>query len=179
MQITQKYTQPKMYYRKQNLLEIQRHWQFNFIDFSRVIQQGKLWYMNIKDLFGNKQINSYNTVITYTLTRSQQDLWKICTSCRNTAGLKLLINLLWFFFFFEPQIPIWQNILMKPGINSNSNIFIKKKKIHNSALEFTAREKKGSRFRPNAFVDMAWIFWKNISMKAFKERDGRQIRRTN
>lgn len=47
--------------RKQNLLKIQ----FNFIDCSRIILQGKLWYKSGKDFFGNKQINSHNLVITY------------------------------------------------------------------------------------------------------------------
>lgn len=90
----EKYTQ--MYYRKQNLLKIQPHWQFNFIGFCRAIQQGKLWNMTGKDLLGNKQINSRNTVQTHTLTHWWQDLWNICPSRRNTAELQLLINSLGF-----------------------------------------------------------------------------------
>lgn len=47
---------------------------FNFIDCSRIVLQGKLWYLSGKDFFGNEQINSHNIVITYTLTCSQQGL---------------------------------------------------------------------------------------------------------
>ena len=71
---------------------------------SAVVQQGKLWYTNGKDWFGNKQINNHKPVITSTLTHPQPDLWNICTSCRNTAELQLLINSLWLFFFWDADL---------------------------------------------------------------------------
>lgn len=108
----------------QKKITIQPYWQFNFIDFSRVTQQRKVWFMNAKDLFGNKLINSHNSAIAYILTSALWDLWNICTSCRNTSELQSLINSLWFLFFIflKTWISIWQNIFLKPGLNSKCNI---------------------------------------------------------
>lgn len=129
------HTAQEVLQRKQNLFEIQ----FNFIDCSRITLQGKFWYMSDKDFFGNKQINSHNIVITYTLTCSQQSLWNICNSCRNTAELQLLINSQWFLIFFFRHRSLF-DIMIKPGTNSKGIL----KKIQNSALELWGGGKKAA-----------------------------------
>lgn len=100
LQITYK-IQSKTCYRKQT-----KKLRYNSTDNSTSLTSAALCR---NENFGSWMLKTYlgtswsiAVTVAYTLTSSQQDLWNICISCRNSAELQSLINLLWFFlsFFF-------------------------------------------------------------------------------